>query len=114
MPQYVVDEQNSLTSNKNIMTTTTKTLWKIVPNHSEVQFKVKHLVISIVTGSFGSFDGQIETDGDEFDKTVPANSFMAHRLLHLAKKHDVQNEVKELLFKGYFTDGKNIEDFTSF
>jgi len=69
MPQYVVDEQNSLTSNKNIMTTTTKTLWKIVPNHSEIQFKVKHLVISIVTGSFGSFDGQIETDGDEFDKT---------------------------------------------
>ena len=62
MPQYVVDEQNSLTSNKNIMTTTTKTLWKIVPNHSEVLFKVKHLVISIVTGSFSSFDGQIETD----------------------------------------------------
>ncbi|WP_218089740.1 DsbA family oxidoreductase [Rhodohalobacter halophilus] len=45
-----------------------------------------------------------------FDKTIPANSFKAHRLLHLAKIHDVQNEVKELLFKGYFTDGKNIDD----
>jgi predicted DsbA family dithiol-disulfide isomerase len=45
-----------------------------------------------------------------FDKTVPANSFKAHRLLHLAKKHDVQNEVKEKLFKGYFTDGENIDD----
>jgi predicted DsbA family dithiol-disulfide isomerase len=45
-----------------------------------------------------------------FDKTVPANSFNAHRLLHLARKHDVQNEVKELLFKGYYTDGKNIDD----
>jgi len=46
----------------------------------------------------------------DFEKTIPANSFNAHRLLHLAKKHDVQNEVKELLFKGYFTDGKNIDD----
>lgn len=45
-----------------------------------------------------------------FDKTVPANSLKAHRLLHLAKKHDVQNQVKELLFIGYFTDGKNIDD----
>ena len=48
------------------MTTATKTLWKIDPTHSEVQFKVKHLVISTVTGSFGSYDGKIETDGDDF------------------------------------------------
>jgi len=48
-----------------------------------------------------------------FDKTIPANSLKAHRLLHLAGKYHVQNEVKELLLKGYFTDGKNIdnEDF---
>lgn len=46
----------------------------------------------------------------DFDKTIPANSFNAHRLLHLAKKKGVQNEVKELLFKAYFTDGKNIDD----
>lgn len=49
------------------MTTTTKTLWKIDPTHSEIQFKVKHLVISTVTGSFGSFDGQIEADDDNFE-----------------------------------------------
>jgi polyisoprenoid-binding protein YceI len=48
------------------MTTATKTLWEIDPTHSEVQFKVKHLVISTVTGSFGSYDGKIETDGDDF------------------------------------------------
>ncbi|MEX1062943.1 MAG: DsbA family oxidoreductase [Balneolaceae bacterium] len=45
-----------------------------------------------------------------FDQTVPANSFNAHRLLHLAKKHKVQNEVKEHLFTGYFTDGRNIDN----
>ncbi|WP_103664775.1 YceI family protein [Gracilimonas amylolytica] len=48
------------------MTTATKALWKIDPTHSEVQFKVKHLVISTVTGSFDSFEGTIETDGDDF------------------------------------------------
>lgn len=49
------------------MSTETKTLWKVDPTHSEVQFKVKHLVISTVTGSFDSFDGKIETDGDDFN-----------------------------------------------
>jgi polyisoprenoid-binding protein YceI len=49
------------------MTTATKTLWKIDPTHSEVQFKVKHLVISTVTGNFGSFEGGIETEGDDFE-----------------------------------------------
>ncbi len=46
----------------------------------------------------------------DFDKTIPANSRNAHRLLHLAKQYGVQDDVKELLFKGYFTDGKNIDD----
>ncbi len=49
------------------MTTATKTLWMIDPTHSEVQFKVKHLVISTVTGSFGSYDGKIEADSDDFE-----------------------------------------------
>lgn len=49
------------------MTTAIKTLWKIDPTHSEVQFKVKHLVISTVTGRFGSYDGKIEADGDDFE-----------------------------------------------
>src|SRR5699024_12334957 len=49
------------------MATATKTLWKIDPTHSEVQFKVKHLVISTVTGSFGSYEGKIEAEGDTFE-----------------------------------------------
>lgn len=46
----------------------------------------------------------------DFERTVPANSRKAHRLLHIAKSAGVQYEVKELLLKGYFTDGKNIDD----
>ncbi len=49
------------------MSTETKTLWTIDPTHSEVQFKVKHLVISTVTGSFNSYDGKIEADSDNFE-----------------------------------------------
>src|SRR5699024_2264839 len=49
------------------MATATKTLWKIDPTHSEVQFKVKHLVMSTVTGSFGSYEGRTEAEGDTFE-----------------------------------------------
>ncbi len=41
------------------------TKWVLDPTHSEVQFKVKHLVISTVTGSFKSFEGTLETEGDD-------------------------------------------------
>lgn len=40
------------------------TTWNIDPTHSEVKFKVKHLVISTVTGSFNTFAGSIEAEGD--------------------------------------------------
>jgi polyisoprenoid-binding protein YceI len=48
------------------METATVTTWVIDPSHSEVQFKVKHLVISTVTGSFGQYEGQVEAHGDDF------------------------------------------------
>ncbi|KAA8485029.1 polyisoprenoid-binding protein YceI [Arcticibacter tournemirensis] len=40
--------------------------WKIDPTHSEVQFKVKHLMITTVTGYFKEFDVEAETEGDDF------------------------------------------------
>ncbi len=46
---------------------TTLSKWTIDPTHSEVQFKVKHLVISTMTGSFKTFEGTIETDTDDFE-----------------------------------------------
>lgn len=45
-----------------------------------------------------------------FDTAVVANSFDAHRFAHLAKKHNLGDKAEELLFKSYFTDGKNIAD----
>ena len=42
------------------------TIWAIDPSHSEVQFKVKHLVITTVTGHFKEFSGTVEA-GDDFE-----------------------------------------------
>ena len=44
-----------------------KTVWTIDPTHSEVQFKVKHLVISTVTGQFTDFTSEIHTTGNEIE-----------------------------------------------
>ena len=47
------------------MATTTK--WSIDPGHSKIQFKVKHLAIANVTGSFNTVSGHAETEGETFD-----------------------------------------------
>lgn len=42
------------------------TKWALDPTHSELQFKVKHLMITTVTGNIKSFDATLETEGDDF------------------------------------------------
>lgn len=51
-----------------------KAKWIIDPTHSEVAFKVKHLVISTVTGYFREFKGEAESDSDDFSNTSIAFS----------------------------------------
>ncbi|MBY5958620.1 YceI family protein [Membranicola marinus] len=48
------------------METAVKTIWKIDPTHSEINFKVKHMMISTVTGSFETYEGVIESEDDTF------------------------------------------------
>lgn len=43
-----------------------KTIWVLDTTHSELQFKVKHLMISTVTGQFNKFNATVETEGDDF------------------------------------------------
>lgn len=43
------------------------TNWSIDTTHSEVQFKVKHLVISTLTGTFSTFEGNVKSDSDDFN-----------------------------------------------
>src|ERR1700733_13655925 len=41
--------------------------WVLDPSHTEIQFKVRHLMITSVTGSFGKFDASFETTDDDLE-----------------------------------------------
>ncbi|XZF14755.1 YceI family protein [Chitinophagaceae bacterium MMS25-I14] len=42
------------------------TNWALDASHSEIGFKVKHLMISTVTGHFEKFDASVQTEGEDF------------------------------------------------
>ena len=46
--------------------TATKTKWAVDPTHSEIHFKVKHMMIATVTGAFTKYSVDVETDDDRF------------------------------------------------
>lgn len=83
--------------------------WKLDPAHSELKFKVKHLMISYVKGEFQKFDGQLVSKGDDFNKakikaTVEASSIYTNnseRDEHLRSMDFFDaNLYKQLKFKG--------------
>jgi polyisoprenoid-binding protein YceI len=47
--------------------------WKVDPAHTEIQFKVKHLMITTVTGYFRKFDCEVVTENDDFNSTTAVN-----------------------------------------
>lgn len=49
-------------------TAATTTKWALDPMHSEVQFKVKHLMITTVTGHFQKFQVEAETEDEQFTR----------------------------------------------
>lgn len=99
------------------METATKTKWTLDPTHSEILFKVKHLMITNVKGEFRNFDATIFSVGNDFDKakvnvTIDAASIFTNntdRDAHLqsADFFDVENH-KELSFEG--TSLKKLDD----
>ncbi|MCW3463057.1 YceI family protein [Chitinophaga nivalis] len=74
------------------------TNWKIDESHSEIGFKVKHLMITNVSGYFTRFSGSIQTESDDFhDASI---SFEAD-----ADSIDTQNKQRdEHLRNGEFFD----------
>jgi polyisoprenoid-binding protein YceI len=50
------------------------TNWTIDNTHSEIAFKVKHMMISTVTGHFEDFEANAKTDGDNFNNAIIAFS----------------------------------------
>ena len=98
------------------------TNWTIDNAHSEIAFKVKHMMISTVTGYFEDFEANAKTDGDNFSnaeiafiaKTSSINTKNNDRDTHL-KSDDFFNSEKfpEMKFVSKsFTGEQLIGDLT--
>ncbi len=46
----------------------------------------------------------------DFEHTVPANTFLAHQLVHLGAQHGRQDATKERLMAAYYTQGRDLND----
>ena len=46
-----------------------KSTWAVDPAHSEISFKVKHMMITNVSGKFDSFEATIENEDEEFENS---------------------------------------------
>lgn len=95
--------------------------WNLDTAHSEIKFKVKHLVISTVTGHFDTFSGQIKTTNDSFDNASiqfeadinSINTKQVQRDGHLksADFFDAENHPK-MTFKSISFSKKSESDYT--
>lgn len=103
------------------MTTTAKksTKWVLDPTHSELTFKVKHMMITNVKGEFKNFS--IEVDGEDITKSninvlidatsINTNNTDRDNHLKSADFFDIENH-KELTFKS--TSFKKTDDDDEF
>lgn len=78
--------------------------WVLDPAHSEVQFKVKHMMISTVSGEFKQFDVKMTSEGTDFSK---ANA----RFTAPVASIDTKNEQRDGHLKGpdFFDAGNHPE-----
>lgn len=87
--------------------------WKIDPIHSEIKFKVKHLVVSTVTGQFNSFEGTVKSANDDFSdskitfeadmNSISTNNEMRDNHLKSADFFDTENHPKLTFISNSFT-----------
>jgi polyisoprenoid-binding protein YceI len=88
-----------------LLETTTKTKWVLDPSHSELTFKVKHLMIANVKGLFQNFNAEI--DNEDFKNapvkvsidtsSISTNDINRDNHLKSADFFDVEN-YKEMTF----------------
>ena len=97
-----------------------KTNWNIDNMHSEIGFKVKHMMITNINGSFGQFSATAETEGDDFSTASfnfsaainSINTGVTDRDNHL-KSDDFFNAeaFPELIFKSTAITKKDDENY---
>lgn len=77
------NELKCFSKTKGIIIMSNKTTWQMDPAHSELLFKVKHLMISNVKGEFRNFQTEVETESNDFENaniqlTIDANSIFTN------------------------------------
>ncbi|MBX2966983.1 MAG: YceI family protein [Cyclobacteriaceae bacterium] len=100
------------------METAAKTKWVLDPTHSELTFKVKHMMIANVKGEFKNFS--VDVDGEDIFKsnvsvtvdatTINTNNGDRDNHLKSADFFDVENH-KELTFKSTSFKQKDDEEY---
>lgn len=72
--------------------TATRTTWNIDPTHSEIGFRVRHMMITNVSGSFEKFNAKVETEGD--DLTTAQIEFTAETASITTNNTDRDNHLR--------------------
>lgn len=98
----------------------TRTKWNLDPSHSQIGFKVKHLMVTNVRGAFDEYNGNIYTTGDNFNSaeielsiyTASISTGDGRRDAHLKSPDffDVEN-FKEINFRGVSLEKTNDSDY---
>ena len=97
------------------------TKWAIDPTHSEIGFKVKHMMFTNVSGKFGTYEATIATEDDNFENasiefsadinSIDTNNADRDNHLKSADFFDADNHPKLTFKASSFTkiDGHNYE-----
>ena len=98
----------------------TRTKWSLDPSHSQIGFKVKHLMVTNVRGVFNEYNGSIYTTGDDFPgaeidlsiNTASVSTGDGRRDTHLKSPDffDAEN-FKEINFKGTTLEKTNESEY---
>lgn len=97
------------------------TKWVLDPAHSEVQFKAKHLMITNVTGSFTSFEGSAESDGDSFENAKASFKAQAASITTGSEQRDTHlksedffgsDKYKDIIFESTSIKKKSGNEYT--
>jgi polyisoprenoid-binding protein YceI len=96
------------------------TKWVLDPTHSELGFKIKHLMITNVSGNFKEVEAEVETDGQNFEtarieakiKTASINTNNEQRDGHLRTSDFLEAEkYPEIIFKSTRVEKQDDELF---
>ena len=96
------------------------TKWILDPTHSELGFKIKHLMITNVSGRFTEFEAEAQTEDENFStahieakiKTASINTNNAQRDGHLRTSDFLEAETfPEIVFKSTRVEKEDDENY---